>query len=77
MDRRTHLEEVEKEVKKTLTPFAPRISDQSRLLASRSTSRTNLNMGLSRSSSCKCIQKSRARKNNNYLATMHSTRQAF
>lgn len=75
MERKTHLEQVEKEVRKTLTPFAPRISDQSRLLASRSTSRSNLNQGLSRSSSCKCIQRSRAKKSNNFLATMHSTKQ--
>jgi hypothetical protein len=77
MERKTHLEQVEKEVKRTVTPFAPRISDQSRMLASRSTSRTNLNQGLSRSSSCKCLQRSKTKKNNNFMATMHSTKQAF
>lgn len=75
MRRKSKLERTERRVREETTPFAPRISDHSRLLASRSSSKSPLQRGLSRSLSCKCINASRTRKLASSTA-MHSSRRS-
>jgi hypothetical protein len=72
MERKSKLERAEREVRQAVTPFAPRISEQSRLLASRSSSRANL--GLSRSCSCKCFKRAREGLGHSTSTAMHSSR---
>ena len=72
IDRRATLQVKEKQIRDKITPFAPKISENSRILVSKSPSRSDLHKPFSRSLSCRCFQKGKYMYNKD--ATMTSSR---